>query len=142
MSSGWRATPIEGPGIAELYRKRLLDCRNPDPNQGLRFGMILHSLFAGWFLQFQSDSRPGADVEHFIGETRSRPGGGQHRGRPGIRCRGDLVRYVNSSRPVDDGDSKRPRGPTHRLRWGRRGGARRLDQDSRRHLIATCRRSL
>ncbi len=98
----WRAQLIVDPEIAELYRKGLLDPNGLDPNEKLRFRMLMDSLFVGWLYIFQSGQLSGYNNDSYIRRTLARPGGKQHWADHKAQFDAEFVQYVDGLACADD----------------------------------------
>jgi len=101
-ANNWRAKLIEDPEIAALYRKGILDPNGLDPNEKLRFRMLMDSLFGGWLYIFQAGPLSGYDIDPYIRDTIALPGGKQHWADHKAQFDGEFVQYIDGLARADD----------------------------------------
>ncbi len=104
-ANSWRTNLIRDHGVAELYRKGLLDPNALDPIEKLQFRMLLDSLFATWIYMFRSEHSEDESNHPHIRGTLAQPGGARYWDAEKARFGVAFVRYVEGIARTDDENS-------------------------------------
>ena len=95
-ASRWRQNLIQYPEVAKLYRKGMREPESLDPDERLRFRMLLDDLFDHWSFQSKSGTTFAAGNRRHVAATLETPGGAAYWESERSRFPAEFVEYVDS----------------------------------------------